>query len=185
MALCSWGVLSGLVQEFVDVYLLSCVRLCCDSMDRSSPGPSDHGIFQIRILEWVAVSFSRGIFLIRDWTRVSCASSALQVDSLLLSHQESPLSKNGLIIIQRGLWLGIRVWAIFGRLWIWNCELPSVLRKELGRALVPPPPLPTVQVWVCPYVPWCVLRHTHPISAVFLLPGLKRIFGLKPSSASN
>ena len=34
-------------------------------MDHSSPGPSVHGIFQIRILEWVVVSFSRGIFPIQ------------------------------------------------------------------------------------------------------------------------
>ena len=31
-----------------------------DPIDCSPPGPSLHGIFQIRILEWVAISFSRG-----------------------------------------------------------------------------------------------------------------------------
>ena len=31
-----------------------------DPMDCSPPGPSVHGIFQARILEWVAFSFSRG-----------------------------------------------------------------------------------------------------------------------------
>ena len=35
----------------------------CDPMDRSPPGSSVHGIFQARILEWVAIPFSRGIFL--------------------------------------------------------------------------------------------------------------------------
>ena len=29
-----------------------------DSMDRSLPGPSVHGIFQARVLEWVAIAFS-------------------------------------------------------------------------------------------------------------------------------
>ena len=29
-----------------------------DSMDRSLPGSSVHGIFQTRVLEWVAVAFS-------------------------------------------------------------------------------------------------------------------------------
>ena len=38
---------------------LSRVRLC-DPMDCSLPGFSDHGIFQARVLEWVAISFSRG-----------------------------------------------------------------------------------------------------------------------------
>ena len=35
----------------------------CDPMDCSSPGSSVGGISQARILEWVAISFSRGIFL--------------------------------------------------------------------------------------------------------------------------
>ena len=35
----------------------SCPTLC-DPMDRSLPGSSIHGIFQARILEWVAISFS-------------------------------------------------------------------------------------------------------------------------------
>ena len=37
----------------------SCPALC-DPMDCSLPGSSVHGIFQARILEWVAISFSRG-----------------------------------------------------------------------------------------------------------------------------
>ena len=37
----------------------------CDPMDCSLPGFSVHGILQARILEWVASSFSRGIFLIQ------------------------------------------------------------------------------------------------------------------------
>ena len=36
----------------------SCLTLC-DLMDCSPPGSSVHGIFQARILEWVAISFSR------------------------------------------------------------------------------------------------------------------------------
>ena len=35
------------------------------------PGSSVHGIFQARILEWVAISFSRRSSWPRDWTRVS------------------------------------------------------------------------------------------------------------------
>ena len=44
---------------------LSCVWLC-NPMDHSLLGFSVHGIFQARIPEWVAISFSR------DWTWVSC-----------------------------------------------------------------------------------------------------------------
>ena len=35
-----------------------CLTLC-NPMDCSLPGSSVHGIFQARILEWVAMSFSR------------------------------------------------------------------------------------------------------------------------------
>ena len=47
-----------------------CLTLC-DSMDCSSSGSSVRGILQARILEWVAVPFSRGFFRPRDWTWVS------------------------------------------------------------------------------------------------------------------
>ena len=43
-----------------------------DPMDYSLPGSSVHGILQARILEWVAISFSRGSFQPRDRTQVSC-----------------------------------------------------------------------------------------------------------------
>ena len=48
----------------------SCLTLC-DPMDCSLPGSSVHGILQARVLEWVAISFSRGSSQPRDWTRVS------------------------------------------------------------------------------------------------------------------
>ena len=38
----------------------------CDPMDCSLPGSSIHGIFQARVLEWVAISFSRGSSQPRD-----------------------------------------------------------------------------------------------------------------------
>ena len=41
-------------------------------MDCSLPGSSVHGIFQARVLEWVAISFSRRSSWPRDWTQVSC-----------------------------------------------------------------------------------------------------------------
>ena len=48
----------------------SCLTLC-GPMDCSLPGSSVHGIFQVRVLEWVAISFSRGSSWSKDWTRVS------------------------------------------------------------------------------------------------------------------
>ena len=49
----------------------SCPTLC-DPMDCSLPGSSVHWILQARILEWVAISFSRESSWPRDWTQVSC-----------------------------------------------------------------------------------------------------------------
>ena len=42
-----------------------------DPMDCSLSGSSVHRIFQARVLEWVAISFSRGSSRPRDWTQVS------------------------------------------------------------------------------------------------------------------
>ena len=61
-----------------------CAQSCptlYDPMDCYPPGPSVHGILQARILDWIAISSSRGSFWPSDWTHVSC-SPALQVDSL-------------------------------------------------------------------------------------------------------
>ena len=61
----------------------SCLTLC-DPMNFSLPGSPIHGIFQARILEWVAFSFSRGSSLPRDQSW----SPALQAD-YALSYQGS------------------------------------------------------------------------------------------------
>ena len=51
----------------------SCLTLC-HPMDCSPPGSSAHGIFQARILEWVATAFSRGSSQPRDRTSISYVS---------------------------------------------------------------------------------------------------------------
>ena len=48
----------------------SCLTLC-DPMDYSPPGSSVLGIFQAIVLEWIAISFSRGSSRPRDRTWVS------------------------------------------------------------------------------------------------------------------
>ena len=56
-------------------YVYVCTQSCpilCDSMDGSPPGFSVHGILQARILEWVAIPFSRGFSRPKDRTCVSC-----------------------------------------------------------------------------------------------------------------
>ena len=67
-------------------FLLQCMKvkresevsqLCptpSDPMDWSLPGSSIHRILQARVLEWVAISFSRGSSRPRDRTWVSCTA---------------------------------------------------------------------------------------------------------------
>jgi len=50
-----------------------CLTLCYP-MDYSPAGSFVHRIFQARILEWVAISFSRGYSWPRDWILISCVS---------------------------------------------------------------------------------------------------------------
>ena len=63
--------------------MCSVAQLCptLSSMDSSPPGSSAHAIFQARILEWVAISSSRGSSPPRDQTHISCNSPTLQADS--------------------------------------------------------------------------------------------------------
>ena len=62
--------LGGLESVSASEVAQSCLTLC-DPMDCNLPGSSVHGIFQARIPELVAISFSRGSSQPRDWTWVS------------------------------------------------------------------------------------------------------------------
>ena len=53
--------------------LQSCLAWC-DPLECSLPGSSVHGILQARILEWIAMLFSRGSSWPRDWTQISCTA---------------------------------------------------------------------------------------------------------------
>ena len=65
----------------------SCPTLC-DPMDCSLPDSTIRGIFQARILEWVAISFSRRSSWPRDWTWVSHMLGIVGRRFYRLSHQE-------------------------------------------------------------------------------------------------
>ena len=52
--------------------LLQSCTILCNLMDCSPPGSSVHGILQARILEWVAIPFSRGPSQPRDRTCIFC-----------------------------------------------------------------------------------------------------------------
>ena len=69
------------------------VQLCrtlCDTKDCSPPGSSVHGIPQARILEYVAISFSRGSFQ----PGIEPRSSVLQADSLPSEPPGKPFLRN-------------------------------------------------------------------------------------------
>ena len=87
----------------------------CDSMDCSPPGPSIHGTFQARILEWVAISYSRGSSRPRDQTHDSyvsctgrqtlyhCASWEAHVQrfKILLKNQERDHKNQYLFLVEK------------------------------------------------------------------------------------
>ena len=86
----------------VCVWVCGCVCVCaqscptlCDLMDCSPPGSSVHRIFQARILEWVAIFYSRGSSQPRENL---CLPHLLgwQADSLPLCHLGSP---KGLLLL--------------------------------------------------------------------------------------
>ena len=62
-------------------------------MDYSPPGSSLHGIFQARILEWIAISFSRGSSPPRDQTHIS------PIDKWILSHWVTREALCGFVVV--------------------------------------------------------------------------------------
>ena len=57
------------------MHACSCAKLrptVWDPVGYSLSGSSVHGVFQARILEWHAISFSRAFSWPRDWTWISC-----------------------------------------------------------------------------------------------------------------
>ena len=67
----------------------SCLTLC-NPMDCSLPVSSVHGILQARILEWVAIPFSRESFRTKDQVRVF---PAMEADSLPYEPPGKPLPR--------------------------------------------------------------------------------------------
>ena len=118
---------------------LSRVWLFCNPMNCSLPGSSAHGISQARILEWVAISFSRDL----PYPGLYPSLLHWQADSLPLGHKESPpkLAKDHWINyllqiiflkIPTLFWVGIRE-KLSVRKWTIDVSiLVEVLMKSLG-----------------------------------------------------
>ena len=113
-----------------------------------SPGSSVHGIFQARILEWVAISSSRGSSRPRDQTRVSCIgrwilyqgatweASELNGGPLNTCPSPDPSTSESDLIRIKSLFRcnsakepGV-VWDLG---WSWNPVTDNLLRKGRGR----------------------------------------------------
>ena len=62
--------LRGCLKESESEVAQLCPTLC-NPVDCSPPGSSVHGILQAKILEWVAISFSKGSSRLRDRIQVS------------------------------------------------------------------------------------------------------------------
>ena len=100
----------------------------CYPMDSSLPGSPVPGILQARILEWVAISFSRGSSRSRNQTRVSCIACS-QTLALVQSSMSAGIS--GILLLNfvecsQGCALKKK-----------NCHSRSIGSVEFGFALVP------------------------------------------------
>ena len=72
----------------------------CNPVDHSQPDFSVHGIFQARILEQVAISFSRGSSRPRNWTWISCIAGRFFTNWAM---REAPLLPGDSSIIRNAL----------------------------------------------------------------------------------
>ena len=128
----------------------------CNPVDCSLPGSSVHGILQARILEWIAVSFSRGSSL--PWSLLKFMS----VESVMLS--------NHLILCHPLLLLP----SIFPSIRVFPKELALCIRQPNIEASASVPPM-NIQGWFpLEFTGWISLQSTG-LSKVFSKPQFKSI----------
>ena len=116
--------------------LCVCAQSCptlCDFMNCSPPGVSVHGIFQASILEWVAISFSRGSF----WLTQGSNPGFPHCRQMLyrLSHREAPKHKISVQLLSR-----VR---LFATQWTISHQAPLSMgfpKQEYWNGLPFPPP---------------------------------------------
>ena len=117
--------------------IFSCLTVC-DTTDYSLPGSSIHGIFQGRVLEWVAISFSRGSSRPRDWIQVSHTAGR---HFTIWAIREATIScKDGLNIGQK--WYGPNrrpVLSVYWKdcCWSWNSNTLASWCKEQTHWKIP------------------------------------------------
>ena len=99
---------------------LGCIPILGDPMDCTPPGSSVRGILQTRILEWVAIPFSRGSSRTRDRTLASCTAGRLPYE---------PPGKPHLFLIYLGL-KGMQSWSTIEFLSLSNIDILSLINAS-------------------------------------------------------
>ena len=97
---------------------LTCVKSClslCNPLDCSPPGSSVHGFFQARILQWVAISFSKGSSWPRDQTCVSCIGRQILYHWATWEAMVKNMSYSGINLTKNGQKLHIENYKILLR----------------------------------------------------------------------
>ena len=137
----------------------SCPTLC-DPMDYTV-----HGILQARILDWVAVPFSRGSSQPRDWTQVSLNAGGFFTS--WTTREALSLSSFLMILPQRGE--GSVSSCLSTACAVHESNLPKSVSSFWGQTiyrykLLPPPPHGQHVSWTFPLTHLCHWRPFHPIS---------------------
>ena len=92
----------------------SCLTLC-NPIDCSPPGSSVDGILQVRILEWVAISFPRGSSWPRDWTHVSCIAGRFFIVWATGKVPQSYTKKVFMVHLKSKIWFTVFFFDKYGR----------------------------------------------------------------------
>ena len=145
--------------------------ILCDPMDCSLTGSSFHGSLQARILEWVAISFSRGSFQLRNRTLVShILGRHFNLWGTREAHSQSGLIYYIyiicvlLILFKTLVSLYVLSHVVRTQSYILHVQFSSVVSESLWphglqHARLPcPPPIPGAYSNSCPLSQWC-----HPI----------------------
>ena len=87
--------------ESVKVLVTQLCLTLCDPMDCSPPGSSDYGILQARILEWVAIPFSRGSSSTGDLPNPGIELGPLHCRRILYHEPPGKLHASMLLLLSR------------------------------------------------------------------------------------
>ena len=158
-------ILNFLVREVTQ----SCPTFC-DPMDYSLPGSSIHGIFQARVLEWVAISFSRVSSWPRDRTHIWCIGKQI--------FTTEPPGKTTYIYMS--ILFNPQDILDIGSVQFSHSVMSDSLRPHGLQHARHPCPLPTLGVFPnsCPLSRWC-----HPTISSSVVPFFSRLWSF-PASGS-